>query len=395
MNVDFRKHRYMLFTLLLLILVNLFAVPRLYTLKGYADMLILCCPGGTLSASVWEQLKNQDANEKTEENELFSQAALWKSLKEITILSEQNGREQKVSCYQIKGQPGAVFGEGLLSGRYFTEKEDNVCLLDRDTARKLFGSEHVLGMEVRINGTCCRIIGILSESRPVCVIPAGVGASSAGGSGAGGGASSAGGTGAEGGAPSAGETGAEGGASSAGGTRVGGGISSAGADGGYDGAAVRKKESGQSSDLTISRMETLFGRAGGQRIDGHLYYMTACLIHFGAFSWIFVLAGIVLGKRTHKKRIAAVCLAAAAGTLWLGIRLAAPGSDYLPSYWSDFDFFSRIFQEKIKQIRELAAYQEFSAWQELFRAWQQVIGADIFGGMVCIISFYYTGYVKK
>lgn len=359
MNVDFRKQRYMLFTLLLLILANLFAVPRLYTLKGYADMLILCCPGGTLSASVWEQLKNQDANEKTEENELFSQAALWKSLKEITISSEQNGREQKVSCYQIKGQPGAVFGEGLLSGRYFTEKEDNVCLLDRDTARKLFGSEHVLGMEVRINGTCCRIIGILSESRPVCVIPAGVGASSAGGIGAGGSASSA------------------------------------GADSGFDGAAVRKKESGQSSDLTISRMETLFGRAGGQRIDGHLYYMTACLIHFGAFSWIFVLAGIVLGKRTHKKRIAAVCLAAAAGTLWLGIRLAAPGSDYLPSYWSDFDFFSRIFQEKIKQIRELAAYQEFSAWQELFRAWQQVIGADIFGGMVCIISFYYTGYVKK
>ena len=166
MNVDFRKHRYMLFTRLLLILANLFAVPRLYTLKGYADMLILCCPGGTLSASVWEQLEDQDGNEKNEENELFSQAALWKSLKEITILSEQNGREQKVSCYQIKGQPGAVFGEGLLSGRYFTEKEDNVCLLDRDTARKLFGTEHVLGMEVRINGTCCRIIGILSESRP-------------------------------------------------------------------------------------------------------------------------------------------------------------------------------------------------------------------------------------
>ena len=62
MNVDFRKQRYMLFTLLLLILANLFVVPRLYTLKGYADMLILCCPGGTLSASVWEQLKNQDAN---------------------------------------------------------------------------------------------------------------------------------------------------------------------------------------------------------------------------------------------------------------------------------------------------------------------------------------------
>lgn len=45
---------------------------------------------------------------------------------------------------------GAVFGKELICGRYFIKNGDYVCLLDRDTARKLFGSENVLGMEVRI-----------------------------------------------------------------------------------------------------------------------------------------------------------------------------------------------------------------------------------------------------
>lgn len=343
MNVIFQKHRYILLTLLLFFLVNVYAVSRLLTLRGYADRIALCCPEGSLSASVWEQQENGSGDEKNEAKELFSQAALWRSLKEITVSSEQTGREQKVSCYQIKGQPEAVFWDGLLLGRYFTEKEENVCLLDRDTARKLFGSEQVLEMKVRINGTCCRIVGVLSGNRPICVLPSGA----------------------------------------------------AGGEGGFDGAAVRKKETGQSSGLTISRMETVFGKAGGQRIDGHLYYMTACLIYSGILSLLFALAGIGLGKRTHKKWIAAVCLAAAAGILWLGIRCAAPGSDYLPTFWSDFDFFSRIFQEKSKQIGELAAYQEFSAWQNIFHAWQQVIVAGIFGCVLCASSFVGAEIAKK
>lgn len=372
MNVIFQKHRYILLTLLLFFLVNVYAVSRLLTLRGYVDRIALCCPEGSLSASVWEQQENGSGDEKNEAKELFSQAALWRSLKEITVSSEQTGREQKVSCYQIKGQPEAVFWDGLLLGRYFTEKEENVCLLDRDTARKLFGSEQVLEMKVRINGTCCRIVGVLSENRPICVLPSGA----AGGEGGG---SSGGGSG-------------RGDAASAGGNS---GAFSVGGEGGFDGAAVRKKETGQSSGLTISRMETVFGKAGGQRIDGHLYYMTACLIYSGTLSLLFALVGIGLGKRKHKKWIAAVCLAAAAGILWLGIRCAAPGSDYLPTFWSDFDFFSRIFQEKSKQIGELAAYQEFSAWQNIFHAWQQVIVAGIFGCVLCASSFVGAEIAKK
>lgn len=387
MKVMFQKYRYMLLVLLLFILANIFAASRLLFLRDYADLISLCYPEGTLPASVWEQSLQNDADKEEKQKELFSQAGIWKSRKEITVSEEQTGREQKVSCYQIRGQAAAVLGKELVCGRYFVENEDHVCLLDQDTVRKLFGSEHVLGMEVQIHGAGWRIIGLLGGDRALCVIPSGEsgrepvseGAVSGSGSGKNGGESAAGGNVGNGG---------NGGGSAAGGNFGSGGLAMTGNAGGFDGAAVRKKEIGQSSNLTFSRIEAFFGSSGGQRMDGQLYYVTACFIYFGILGLIFMIAGIALGRRMRQKWVTAAGMAAAAGILWLGIRYAAPGSDYLPTYWSDFEFFSRIFQEKARQIGELALHQEFSAWQNIYRAWQQVIGAGIFDCVLCIISVF-------
>ena len=72
------------------------------------------------------------------------------------------------------------------------------------------------------------------------------------------------------------------------------------AGGGFDGAAVRKKEIGQSSNLTFSRIEALFGSSGGQRMDGQLYYVTACFIYFGILGVIFMIAGIAWKEEASK-----------------------------------------------------------------------------------------------
>ena len=388
MKVMFQKHRYMLLVLLLFIFANVFAASRLLFLRDNADLIALRYPEGTLPISAWEQFEQNDADEEEKPNELFSQAGIWKSLQEITVSEEQTGREQKVSCYQIRGQARAVVGKELVFGRYFVENEDHVCLLDRDTVRKLFGSEDVLGMEVRIHGAGWRIIGVLDGDQAICVIPSGEssresvseGAVSGGDSGGNGGGSAA-----EG---SAGNGESGGGSAAGGNSDYGGAAMTGNAGGGFDGAAVRKKEIGQSSNLTFSRIEALFGSSGGQRMDGQLYYVTACFIYFGILGVIFMIAGIAWGRRKRQKWVTAAGMAAAAGILWLGIRYAAPGSDYLPTYWSDFEFFSRIFQEKARQIGELALHQEFSAWQNIFRAWQQVIGAGIFDCVLCIISVF-------
>lgn len=327
MKMNMRKNKYMILLFLLFLFANVYAGACVSRLKEYADLIALCYPAGTLQESALEQLKE---NEEEAQTLIFSQIALWKFLGEDSISIEQNGREGEVSCYQMKGQSEALFGSDILYGRYFLEEEENACLLDQDTVRRLFGSDDVLGKEIQMQGKCFQITGVLRGRQSICVI-------------------------------------------------------SGGREDRFDGVAVRKMDSKDSSSVVISRLEAIFGSTIGQKIDGQLYYVTACLFFSGVDAFLFVLAGILLGKERQKGWLFAAGPTAAAVALWLGVRCAAPGSDYLPTYWSDFGFFSRLFQEKLGQIQELAAHQEFFSWQHMFHHWQQAVMAEIFIGLLAAV----------
>lgn len=308
---------------LLLLAVNICSLNRLSHLKERASQIFVCYPAGSVEASSLEQLKENDKGKS------FSRMALWKSLEDVTVSVENTGRGQKVSLYQIKGQSDAVFGNDLIHGRYFTEEENTACLLNQSLARKLFGSENVLGMEVEIQQKIYQITGILGGEKPACVIPAGENT-------------------------------------------------------GFDGVAVQKQNAEQSSALAISSIEAVFGSTDGQKVDGRLYFMTARLFYAVVSALMLIITGIaaVGGRKIPFKFLSAVCMAAAVWVLISGVKSAAPGADYLPTYWSDFDFFGRLFQEKSEQIQRLSAYQEFSSWQEMLCAWQQVMGVELLAGAV-------------
>ena len=65
-----------------------------------------------------------------------------------------------------------------------------------------------------------------------------------------------------------------------------------------------------------------------------------------------------------KERRLAGAAVLAAGVLILAVIVVQipAGSDYLPTYWSDFDFFGELHEEKAGQIESLKAHQEF--WHE-------------------------------
>lgn len=255
------------------------------------------------------------------------------------LVSEDTGHGQEAACYQVKGWPGAIFGNALIGGRYFTEGEESVCLLDQKTVRQLFGSEDVSGLTVSLGGTNLRIAGVLEGDTPICVIPAKEGTV-------------------------------------------------------FDGIAVQKKEKAQSFNQAVSLLEAAFGGAKGQQIDGQLYYVTGWLFYAGITAVTFFLAGRLLAGNIEKRwsggrYIVWFCLASSVGILLLGVKIANPGSDYLPSYWSDFEFFSRVFKEKTEQIQGLMMYQEFDRWQRMLHIWLQVIGMEILSGTVAIVSMRY------
>lgn len=261
-----------------------------------------------------------------EENPVFSEAVLWKSEGKVPVGVMNTGRERIVSLYQMKGQQSAVFGRGLCAGRYFTEGETSVCLLDRETVRSLFGSDNVLGMKVRWQDTEYEVIGVLEGEQALCVVPAKEGAL-------------------------------------------------------YDGVAAKKAERTASSEIAFGALEAAVGGVGQQRIDGHLYYITACLFYFLIIAILLLFFGI---KERKRKVIMILCMALAIEVFVMGIGFAKPGSDYLPSYWSDFDFFVQLFKEKEAQIQGLLHHQEFVSWQQMFKMWFQTLGME-----AAVVSFAY------
>ncbi len=320
--------------ILFYVTANIWILCKLIQLKEYADSLSLSYPTGSISESAFDQWK---ANE---DSKMFSGAAVWKKDSKYKVSSEDTGREKEVSCYQVKGQPEAIFGSSLAEGRYFTEGEEGVCLLDQVTAHVLFGSDHVSGLSIRMNGDDLRIVGILKEDTAVCMVPAKK-------------------------------------------------------DTVFDGIAVRKRERGQSSKQAVSFMESVLGSANGQMIDGQHYYVTAWLLYAGITGVVLILAGNRIKSRTGKTDNVLcrtkvgfwLCMAGAAGMLVLGVKASNPGSDYLPTFWSDFEFFGELFREKAGQIQELIVHQEFAAWQRMLHIWRQTIGGELIVLLCSVLIF--------
>ena len=322
------------------VMVNVWILGGLTQLKELAGVIALSYPTGAVQESAYEQW------EKSEDSEIFSEGVVWKACGDFKALSEDTGHEQKVSCYQMKGQPAAVFGRELAGGRYFTAGEERVCLLDQDTVRQLFGSENVMGLKIKMDEKEWQIVGVLKGEVPICVIPA-----------------------------EEEQT--------------------------FDGIVVRKKEPEQSTNQAVSVMEAFLGSTDGQQIDGQMYYVFVCLLYFiilaVSLAAVGAAAAKIIRKKTRKKgqhrkesRIVEIggrcvlplCLAAAVVILIAGVSAANPGSDYLPTYWSDFEFFSRLFKDKAEQVRSLAIHQEFFVWQRMFVLWRRLIWAEIIAGIL-------------
>ncbi len=84
-------------------------------------------------------------------------------------------------------------------------------------------------------------------------------------------------------------------------------------------------------------------------------------------------------------------LAAAAGVLILGMRIVDPGSDYLPTYWSDFDFFVRLFGDRSDQVKSLSAHQEFSVWAGIIGNWRQAAEAEWLAAILALSGLLQSG----
>lgn len=270
-------------------------------LRGFADYLSVSYADGSVSYEGFSALL------ESEERKTFSAAAVWKRLGEKTLSAENTYRTARIACWEMRGQISAVFGNTLLSGRYFTEDEEQVCLLDERAAEEMFGAREAEGALLYVGDTEYRVSGVLQGDRGMCVLPADKEVL-------------------------------------------------------FDGAAVRKKDIRSSSDTLTGTLDAYLGSAGERVVDGQLYYILAGLRLGMYLTAVSVVCGAVLFT-LKERRIAGGILMAAGVCILIWTAAEMPfSSDYLPTYWADLDFYGGLLEEKSAQIDSLRQYQEF--WHE-------------------------------
>lgn len=283
---------------------------------------------GTVSEQAFENFT------KSENGKKLPLAMAWKKEENTGASAKLTGKQQQLTCYYVKGQPEAVFGKTLQSGRYFLNNEADVCLLDRSSAWQLFGTEKAVGNELQIGTKNYQITGILSGDSPVCILPA-----------------------------AKGDT--------------------------FDAVTVRRKNHSQSVLNIVSSIEVYTGGKAEQVTDGQLYAAMA-RIFFGLnlASFCFMICMRKKYNKIGKQILPAILFSLI--VLAFCVRFSGFGRDYLPTYWSDFAFFAGMWKEKIDAVRKFAAFQEFWHEQLLWtRCVQTAAGSIMLTVIQIIIVLFY------
>lgn len=301
-----------------LILTDLWLLGRMTVLNEYSGYLSLGFQEETVTEASFIHLL------ESENKELFLSAAVWKMEGESRISSVLTGKKQVAACYSMKGQPEAVFGRTLLSGRYFLNGEKSLCLIDQQSAWELFGTYNAMGNKIQIDQKTYQVAGVLSGQNPICIIPAAKGST-------------------------------------------------------FDAITVEMKASGQSVQNLIRTLEIYAGSTAERVIDGQFYTglsRIGCSLNLAAF--FFMLYMIFTQRRIAKSGIIkwifkVMGLMVVLIILNVGIQHSGLSRDYLPTYWSDFKFYSGLWKEKTEAIRQLVSHQEFWHEQQLLISFCQVM----------------------
>ena len=270
-------------------------------LQGFSDYLSVTFEE---PSATYEGFRNF---QESSDAEKFTSEALWNKVGERELILESAERRSRVSVYGMRGQLQAVFGSTLAAGRYFTDGEEAVCLIDEKTAKELFGSRDVTGRGLLLDGEKIQVVGILQGDRDVCVIPAGEGEA-------------------------------------------------------FCDVTVRKQRAAQSSDTAVSLIGSYMQGTADRIVDGQLYYILALLKTAGILTAATVIPAVLLIMVKERRLTGAAVLFVGVFILAVLAVQIPVGSDYLPTYWSDFDFFGELQEEKTEQIESLKAHQEF--WHE-------------------------------
>lgn len=173
------KHSFLAaFCLLSLFFLFFDSQNRMQEFLGQYQGVSLRLEEGALAEELFGTEKAQEALRSTQfvkqrlgiSEEEISFVTAWSQEKNVMITEEGLGRRAKVALIKVRGAMQDVLPASLRFGAFCTPEDEKGCVLDEETAYQLFGTAQALGNQVWVEGKPFTIRGVAKDELPVVLV---------------------------------------------------------------------------------------------------------------------------------------------------------------------------------------------------------------------------------
>jgi hypothetical protein len=108
-----------------------------------------------------QEIDNITSGMIEKEDNNIPEVTLWQRDEDIILTNEVRNASVKIGLITVSGDMTKVYPGSMLYGGYLSKADDRGCVIDRDTAYKLFNSEDVVGLTITLNNKEYTVRGIM------------------------------------------------------------------------------------------------------------------------------------------------------------------------------------------------------------------------------------------
>lgn len=111
-----------------------------------------------------QQIDNITREMISKEDHNIPEVTLWQRDEDIILTDEERNTSVNVGLITVAGDMSKVYPNSMLYGSYLYKGDDTGCVIDRNTAYKLFRSENAVGLTISLNNKDYTVCGIMQET---------------------------------------------------------------------------------------------------------------------------------------------------------------------------------------------------------------------------------------
>lgn len=272
----------------------------------------------------WEDA-SEDAKREIQDITLFRETA-GRTLKNVDL-----GRERKVKLVETAGSMNLVTPDGLVAGAYVTDSDSKGCVLSKKTADSLFGDCEATGEQVVMGRSTYIVRGIVDTEGQLCMIQ------------------------------------------------------------GEKGRAypcIRIEAAGVPLSVVRQRLVGILPEGKGWCSECDLYLGIGRILVYLPLWVLFILLLRRIRKMLPEMLRPLALVIGFAGVCSLLLLSLHFSDDYVPTAWSDFQFFTQLFNEKKQAFLDLLYHPLYSADSQMLGSLVGILSATVvICGMLLKIRF--------